>query len=125
MLKLGISMKQGGVMNSYRDTSVKVGLAFLAGGILGAGIALLYAPQSGKKTRREIQKTAKKLKNAGYEIVDEAIHKVADVVGDVKDRAEELIYQGRDLTDDIKNELVSRLDSVQKVIEKQKKRLAP
>ncbi|MDX9714789.1 MAG: YtxH domain-containing protein [Dissulfurispiraceae bacterium] len=112
-------------MNSYRDTSVKVGLAFLAGGILGAGIALLYAPQSGKKTRREIQKTAKKLKNAGYEIVDEAIHKVADVVGDVKDRAEELIYQGRDLTDDIKNELVSRLDSVQKVIEKQKKRLAP
>lgn len=125
MLKLGISMKQGGIMNSYRDTSVKVGLAFLAGGILGAGIALLYAPQSGKKTRREIQKTAKKLKNAGYEIVDEAIHKVADVVGDVKDRAEELIYQGRDLTDDIKNELVSRLDSVQKVIEKQKKRLAP
>jgi gas vesicle protein len=80
-------------MSIDRDTSVKVGIAFLAGGILGAGIALLYAPQSGKKTRKDIHKTAKRLKNAGHEIVDEAINKVSEVVGDVKDRAEELIYQ--------------------------------
>jgi len=106
-----------------RDTSTKIGMAFIIGGILGAGIALLYAPQSGKKTRRDIQRSAKKLKNAGVELFDETIHKVSDVVEDVKDRAEELIYQGKDITDDVRKDLASRLDSIQKLVEKQKKKL--
>ena len=29
-------------------------ISFLIGGIIGAGVALLLAPQSGKKTRRQI-----------------------------------------------------------------------
>ncbi|MCE5313222.1 MAG: YtxH domain-containing protein [Nitrospiraceae bacterium] len=106
-----------------RDTSLKIGVAFLAGGLIGAGIALLYAPQSGKKTRRDIQRTARKLKNAGYEIVDETIEKVSEVVEDVKDRAEELLHQGKELTDDVRKDLASRLDSIQKLVEKQKKKI--
>ena len=33
-------------------------LAFLAGGLIGAGLALLYAPASGKETRQKINDLA-------------------------------------------------------------------
>ncbi len=38
---------------SDRRTTVKAGaLLLIAGGIIGAGVALLFAPQSGKATRK-------------------------------------------------------------------------
>lgn len=37
-----------------RDDSGTILISFLVGGIVGAGLALLLAPQSGKKTRRQI-----------------------------------------------------------------------
>ncbi len=60
---------------------------FLAGGLAGAGVALLLAPQSGKATResmrRELRETAdsaRGLKNRvvrrGEEIRDEAVRRV-------------------------------------------------
>jgi len=37
------------------NNSAMVGaLMLVAGGIIGAGVALLFAPQSGKRTRKEI-----------------------------------------------------------------------
>jgi gas vesicle protein len=35
--------------------------SFLVGGAVGAGLALLLAPQSGKKTRRQIREIAEEL----------------------------------------------------------------
>jgi gas vesicle protein len=39
-------------------------IAFAAGAIVGAGIALLYAPQSGAETRRLIAERAEELKRS-------------------------------------------------------------
>jgi len=41
----------------FQDNDNKTGtvlISFLIGGIVGAGVALLLAPQSGKKTRRQM-----------------------------------------------------------------------
>ena len=42
--------------------------SFLVGGAVGAGLALLLAPQSGKKTRRQIRELAEDLSEqaSGY-----------------------------------------------------------
>ncbi len=37
-----------------RNNGVNMFLTFLVGGLVGAGVALLYAPYSGDKTRRKI-----------------------------------------------------------------------
>ena len=61
----------------------KVGL-FLAGGLVGAGIALLYAPRSGEQTRQLVAQRANQVwgqaqdfgataAERGQEIVDEAV----------------------------------------------------
>ncbi len=46
-----------------RDVNVgSILIAFAAGAIVGAGIALLYAPQSGEETRRMLTEKADELK---------------------------------------------------------------
>jgi gas vesicle protein len=46
--------------------------AFTLGAAIGAGIALLYAPRSGKETREVIAKTAREVKDKAEEALDEA-----------------------------------------------------
>ena len=101
----------------------KLGAAFLLGGLLGAGFALLYAPKSGKQTRKDISKTARRIKKETVHLVEDAIDSVNDFTGDMKDKVSDLIDRGKELSDDAKKEIIRNLDHGQKVIEKQKKRI--
>ena len=101
----------------------KLGAAFLLGGLLGAGFALLYAPKSGRQTRKDISKTARRIKKETVHLVEDAIDSVNDFTGDMKDKVSDLIDRGKELSDDAKKEIVRNLDHGQKVIEKQKKRI--
>jgi len=59
-----------------RDGSSSV-VWFLVGGLLGAGLALLYAPQSGARTRRDLGRRVGKLRQAA----DQALTDLKDAVG--------------------------------------------
>lgn len=61
----------------------------LTGAALGAAVALLYAPQSGEKTRRLISKKAR----AGGEVL-------SDGGRELMDKGRELYEQGRKVADD-------------------------
>jgi len=52
-----------------RNGALNFMLAFTVGGIVGAGIALLFAPQSGEKTRKRILDA---VEDAKEDIVDYA-----------------------------------------------------
>lgn len=71
-------------------------LWFFAGAALGATIALLYAPQSGEDTRRQIKGVAKK--GAGQ---------LADTGRQIADLGRELYDKGRQLSEDASS-LVAR-----------------
>jgi len=47
--------------NEDKNTNILV--SFLIGGIVGAGLALLFAPQSGKKTRKQLAEMADEAKD--------------------------------------------------------------
>ena len=65
-------------MNSENSTSVSsVLLALLGGAIVGAGIALLYAPQSGRRTRQKLKDLGDDAEDFAREILETA----ADGVG--------------------------------------------
>ena len=101
----------------------KVALAFLIGGAVGAGIALLYAPQSGRDTRKDIAKTARRVKKETVNLVEDAVDSINDFASDVKDRVSDIIDRGKDLSDDAKKEVLRNLEQGQKVIEKQRKKV--
>lgn len=73
-------------------------LWFLTGAAVGAGIALLYAPASGEKTRRYIRRKAEEARETLSETGDEILEKGRDLYkrgAQVADEAAELIERGR------------------------------
>lgn len=61
----------------------------MLGAVLGAGIALLSAPQSGRRTRRRLRKAA-------IDIRDSASDRWEELSDDVKRRVDEAIDLARD-----------------------------
>jgi gas vesicle protein len=101
----------------------KIAGAFLLGGVIGAAVALLYAPQSGRETRKDIAKTAKKVKKEAFNMVEDTIDSINDFADDVKDKVSDIVDRGKDLSTDAKKEIIKNLEHGQKVLEKQKKRI--
>jgi gas vesicle protein len=73
-----------------RNESPGIG-SFLIGLALGAGAALLLAPQSGEETRREIARRAKRAQEAAQDLVEDLSGTVADKFHDVRASVEERI----------------------------------
>jgi len=68
---------------------------FIAGAIIGATVALLYAPKSGKETRQLIADTTQKGKDA----VTESSKDLVDAGRDMFDRGRKLVEDAADLFD--------------------------
>lgn len=59
-------------------------LSFLAGAAIGAGVALLFAPQSGKETRKKIKETSEKVVDEVKIAAENAIESVKSFVEGAK-----------------------------------------
>jgi gas vesicle protein len=105
------------------DDAKKIAGAFLVGGIIGAFVALLYAPKSGRETRKDISKAARRIKKETVDLVDDTIRGINDFTSDVKDKVTDIIERGVEVTDHAKKEIIKNFEHGQKVIEKQKKRI--
>ncbi|WP_224982561.1 YtxH domain-containing protein [Geomonas agri] len=111
-----------------RDNKVMVGaLLLLAGGIIGAGVALMYAPQSGEKTRKELGRYAKKARRKGEEAL-EAVEDFSEQVGEmaeaVGERASEILDRGKDMAYGAKKGLLKALEDGEARLMKERSRLA-
>ena len=104
--------------------TAKIGTAVLVGGMVGASLALLFAPQSGSKTRKEIARAARRGKNYAGDLIEDAIDDVNDLANDLKKRSGVIFDQGVNLTEKTKQEIVATLEQGQKVIGKQKQKVA-
>ena len=97
--------------------------AFLLGGVIGAAVALLYAPKSGRETREDISRAAGKIKKGTIDLADDIIESVHDFAEDVKDKATDVINRGKELSESARKEIIKTLEHGQKAIEKQRKRI--
>ena len=90
----------------------------VVGGLVGAGTILLLAPQSGEKTRAELQQGVEQLRERTSETVSEKITQVKSKANQLKDevgtKAEELQQQGRDV-------IAKQLDRISQAAESGKK----
>lgn len=60
-------------------------LSFFAGGLIGAGVALLMAPKTGEETRRMIK-----------ELAEDTKAKAEDWIDEVKDKATSYVEKGKE-----------------------------
>ena len=101
--------------NPSQETKKYINIAWgilaglLIGGMVGAGVMLLLAPQSGKKTRTQIQKRSLKLRDQTTEAVEDAVSqagaKVRQVRADVRKEVKELDHRGQVMLEEQKKRL--------------------
>jgi gas vesicle protein len=73
-----------------REAGAGIG-PLLLGFALGAGLALLFAPQSGEETRRAVARRARRAQEAAQDFVEDVSGTVADKFNQVRTTVEERI----------------------------------
>lgn len=77
--------------SSERSESGNFG-AFMTGALVGAGIALLFAPQAGAQVRRLLGDYAARAKDELYDTVDHGIEALDDAV----ERGQDFVEKGKE-----------------------------
>jgi len=87
--------------------------SFFLGGLIGAGVALLFAPKSGRETREKIK-----------EFAGEAKGKAEEVLEQVKSKVTSVVEKGKEAIEERKSILTSALEAGKEAYEKEKEKLA-
>lgn len=85
-------------MTEHNDKSAL--FAFMLGGIIGAALGVLFAPHSGKETRRRVAHAMGELEEKGLDIIEKA-----------KDKIEEVYEQGKEKILDEKERIGKAIDA--------------
>ena len=94
-------------------SSGSVLLSFLLGGVVGAGLALLFAPQSGRETRQQIK-----------DLTDDVKDKTTEYVKQAKEKAASIVDDGKGYYDEKKSILKSAVEAGKEAYEKEKEKYA-
>jgi len=92
-------------------SSGSVLLSFLLGGVVGAGLALLFAPQSGRETREKIR-----------ELTDDVKEKATGYANQAKEKAASLVEEGKGFYDEKKSIIKSAVEAGKEAYEKEKEK---
>jgi gas vesicle protein len=97
-------------------------LAF-CGAVIGASVALLFAPESGKKTRRRIVDYSKKAVPRAQRFVGDIAESMDDVLKDILQLSGQGLERGKQVTGKARAEIMDVLDAGKKYIEEEKAKL--
>lgn len=107
-----------------RDGGASFLLGFIAGSVLGAGLALLFAPRSGEETRRDVADRAQRLSKRAadeYEAAAERMSHLAErgkeAYRSAADRARDLADRGRHEAEDLAEKAHTAVDDAQARVE--------
>lgn len=90
--------------------------ALLAGIAIGAGLALLFAPQSGEETRQVLRRKARRARRlaSNYtEDMKERAYDIRDTAGKLVGRTRE---RGRELVEDVREKVEDTMDDARRTI---------
>ena len=90
-----------------------VGLAFVTGGLAGAVVALLLAPQSGREARRQVRGYAQR--------AEEQVDELADTATQVMNQA---MDQGREFIKDKQAVVTEAVEAGRKAMQREHERLS-
>lgn len=86
-------------------------VSFLAGAALGAGLALLYAPKSGRETREQIA-----------DLADDAACRIKEYTRDAQEKIREALDDGKELLREKKSILSSAIEAGKEAIQKEREK---
>jgi len=93
---------------SDRDEFGAFLVGFVVGGLTGAVVALLFAPQSGEETRALIKDKSIELRDRATTSAEELIARAESAAAEARARAEELTKLARERATELANEVRER-----------------
>jgi gas vesicle protein len=110
------------VTMSERDEFGAFLVGFIVGGLSGAVVALLFAPQSGEETRALIKDKSIELRDRAQMSAEEAIARAEAAAADARARADELAKQlrerGQVVVDDVRERGKTAMEAVRRTTKK-------
>ena len=106
---------------SDRDEFGAFLVGFIVGGLTGAVVSLLFAPQSGEETRALIKDKSIELRDKASVTAEQAIAKAEAAAADARARADELAHQLRARGETVVGEVKARGKTALDAIRKSKK----
>lgn len=107
---------------SDRDEFGAFLVGFIVGGLSGAVVALLFAPQTGDETRALIRDKSIELRDKAQISAEEAIARAEAAAADARARADELARQLRDrgqgVVDDVRERGRTAVDAVRSKVKR-------
>ena len=88
-------------------------LGFFIGGLVGAGVALLLAPQPGTETRQKIKELAGNVKEKATECAEKVKGQVTSTVG-----------KGKEIVEEKKSLVTAAVEAGKEAYQKEKEKLA-
>lgn len=86
---------------------------FVIGGLVGAAVALIMAPQSGEETRAQIRQRSIELRDQAYETAEETRKRAEEAAAQARARAEQLAAEARARAETLGQEVRTRADELQ------------
>jgi gas vesicle protein len=106
---------------SDRDEFGAFLVGFVVGGLTGAVVALLFAPQSGEETRALIKDKSIELRDRAATSAEEVLARAEAAAAEARTRAEELTKEARIRATELANEVRERGKSAMDAVRKPKK----
>jgi len=104
--------------------NMKPAVGFLfAGVITGAVVALLYTPQSGIRTKKDIKKFARKTVDRVDDLQEDIRNQVADWVDEMTELIKDGIDHGKKLSAEGYEQVLQGFDNAKKCVEEGKSRI--
>ena len=102
-------------MSQHDDgmSTATVLVSFFAGAALGAGLALLYAPKSGRETRDQIT-----------DLADDAVDKIKEYAKEAQEKIKTAFDEGKDAVMEKKSILSSAIEAGREAMQKEKSKLS-
>ena len=109
-----VHTKEEIVMSEERGYSgAAVALGFILGGVLGASLALLFAPESGRRTRERLRDLAADVRD-----------KTVDMSEELRDKAEDAIERGREVLGEKKSVISAAVQAGREAMQRERERLS-
>ena len=105
-------------MSSDRDEFGAFLVGFIVGGLTGAVVSLLFAPQSGEETRALIRDKSIEIRDKAAESTEEALARAEAAAAEARIRAEELAKIARTRAEEFSKEVRSRGESALEAVRK-------